>query len=68
MTPSKPAGKVYVKADYGFVGWRGQSIRLHAGDEHDADSEIVQDLPAMFTSSAPAGVEQPAPRRGRRRG
>lgn len=64
---TKPPAKVYVKDDYGFVGWRGQSIRLNKGDEHDLDSEIVQDLPDMFTAAGPAGDEEPAARRGGRR-
>lgn len=58
--------KVYVKQDYGFVGWGGQHVRLNAGDEYDLDAPIVQDLPHLFTAEAPASVEQQPKRRGRR--
>lgn len=60
--------KVYVKQDYGFVGWRGQHIRLNAGDPYDLDADIVQDLPDMFTAQAPEGAEEDQPKRRGRRG
>lgn len=61
--------KMYVRADmHGFVGWRGQNIRLNGGDEYDYDAEIVQDLPGRFTAEKPADPDAPEQpkRRGRR--
>lgn len=61
--------KVYVKPDmHGFVGWRGQNVRLNGGDAYDLDSEIVNDLPDCFTAEAPEGVEVEQPKRRGRRG
>lgn len=60
--------KVYVKQDYGFVGWRGQNIRLSAGDEYDLDAGIVQDLPDLFTAEAPKADEAETPETPKRRG
>lgn len=61
--------KVYVKEDYGFVGWAGQNVRLDAGAVYDTTDQIVQDMPERFTAKAPDGVEDEQPkRRGGRRG
>lgn len=62
---------VYVKDDYGFVGWAGQNVRLNRGDTFNLSDQIVQDMPEHFTAEPPEGVEpveQPKPRRGGRRG
>lgn len=61
--------KVYVRPDmHGFVGWRGQNIRLNGGDEYDLDSPIVAELPDYFTAEKPADPDAPEQpkRRGRR--
>lgn len=47
------AKKAYVKEDYGFVGWRGQSVRLGAGDEYEPDDPLVQDMRDRFVVTTP---------------
>ena len=59
---------VYVKDDYGFVGWAGQNIRLDSGAEFDTDDQIVKDMPERFTAKAPAVEKETPPRKGLRRG
>lgn len=56
--------KVYVKDNYGFVGFQGMNIRLSAGDEYDTTDEIYLANQDKFTDRAP-GEPEPK-RRGRR--
>lgn len=40
--------KVRAQVD-AFVGVNGVPVRLHSGDEHDADDPIVRACPELFT-------------------
>lgn len=40
--------KVRASGDYGFVGLKGVPVLVSAGDEYDADHELVKARPELF--------------------